>query len=247
MPAFPSYLRLLPLCLLTAGLLAGCSPTAFLAPPEPVAVSVPNIEAPNDIPPLDETAVATGDLLTPDLHVLARLRAAHQSWDGTPYRFGGASREGADCSGFVQRVFAENLRLALSRSTDTQVNEGREVAREDLRPGDLVFFRTGRRTRHVGIYMSGGRFLHSSTQRGVTIDRLSADYYERTYWTARRVMSDDHLMALAAEGQRPATAQAEAQTPRSTQTGRPAARPAAAPATERGSATSASVGRRAGW
>jgi hypothetical protein len=59
-----------------------------------------------------------------------------------------------------------------------------------LQPGDLVFFKTGRKTRHVGVYLSGDEFVHASSSSGVTISSLDTDYWQRTWWHARRVLPD---------------------------------------------------------
>jgi hypothetical protein len=241
-----------PLVLLLAGaLLAGCSATAPLAPaPPPVDAPLPRVEHGGDIFTIYEIPAGEEPAITPDVALLTRLHAAHQRWDGTPYRFGAASRDGTDCSGFVQRVFAETFGMALSRSTGTQVLEGEEISRDELRPGDLVFFQTGRRQRHVGIYLRNGHFLHASTQRGVTIDRLGAGYYDRTYWTARRVLSDDLVASLVPVGGAQA---AHTATPRSTT---PASRAQEPPARSGGvtfgavsapSGAAASGSRRSGW
>lgn len=115
--------------------------------------------------------------------------SAAESWLGVPYRFGGTTRDGVDCSAFVRAIYASAYDIALTRSTRTQVGEGVPVARNDLRTGDLVFFRTGRDRRHVGIYLDGGRMLHASSSKDrVLVDDFNADYFQRTYWTARRLL-----------------------------------------------------------
>ncbi len=121
--------------------------------------------------------------------VAGRFAEVEARWRGTPYRFGGTDRGGIDCSAFVQAAFAEAFGLGLTRTTRTQSREGKPVARKDLRVGDLVFFLTGRNRRHVGIWLGGERFLHASSRRGVTTDRL-AGFYARTYWMARRVLPE---------------------------------------------------------
>ena len=118
-----------------------------------------------------------------------KLRDATEDWLGIPYRYGGTTRDGIDCSAFVQAYMGEVLDLHLTRSTASQVEEGTEVAKADLRPGDLVFFRR-RGTRHVGVYLGEGEFIHASSSNGVIVSRLDEGYYERHYWTARRVLGD---------------------------------------------------------
>ncbi|WP_163558857.1 NlpC/P60 family protein [Halomonas sp. NO4] len=122
-----------------------------------------------------------------------RLRLAlldqHERWAGTPYRLGGSTQRGIDCSALVQRVFAEAFRLELPRTTGRQVQEGDPVARDALEVGDLVFFRPPGAYDHVGIYVGEGFFLHASTSQGVTLSRLDNAYWRRHYWQARRTLA----------------------------------------------------------
>jgi lipoprotein Spr len=120
--------------------------------------------------------------------VSATLRDAGRSWLGTPYRWGGQSRRGIDCSAFVRQFMLDNLGVDLPRATAGQQYEGVSVRKEDLLPGDLVFFRR-HSVRHVGVYLGGGEFIHASSSRGVTVSDLSEGYYEGAYWMARRVVS----------------------------------------------------------
>ncbi len=116
-----------------------------------------------------------------------RILAQHRRWQGTRYRLGGLSQGGIDCSELVYTTFREQFGLSLPRTTQEQVNVGRKVSRSRLRPGDLVFFKTGYRSRHVGIYIEGNRFLHASTSRGVTVSSLDNPYWHQHYWQARRL------------------------------------------------------------
>lgn len=116
-----------------------------------------------------------------------KLLQRYAAWEGTRYRIGGLSRKGIDCSGFVYLTYQELLGVDLPRSADLQASLGQEVAEKELRTGDLVFFKTGRRGRHVGIYLDGGRFMHASSTRGVTISSLDDRYWARKYWKATRL------------------------------------------------------------
>ncbi|WP_299236490.1 NlpC/P60 family protein [uncultured Halomonas sp.] len=129
----------------------------------------------------------------PPALVRQALLAQHERWEGTPYRLGGTSQHGVDCSALVQNVFAETFRLTLPRTTGEQVHEGRPVSRDELAPGDLVFFRPPGIYRHVGIYIGDGRFLHASSSRGVMISKLNNSYWRRYYWQARRALAPSHL------------------------------------------------------
>lgn len=102
------------------------------------------------------------------------------SYLGTPYLYGGNTREGLDCSGLTTNVYREVYGIALHRrSIDQYEKDVPETQTENLRQGDLVFFTTnGRGTcSHVGIYLKNGRFIHASSTRGVVVDDLSDTYY----------------------------------------------------------------------
>jgi len=108
---------------------------------------------------------------------------------GVPYRYGGTTSSGFDCSGFVMHVFAQNG-MSLPHSSRAQYDMGIPVDRADLAPADLVFFTTGGASRinHVGIYVGDGKFIHASTNKGITITSLSDDTYASDYVGARRVL-----------------------------------------------------------
>ncbi len=106
---------------------------------------------------------------------------------GTPYRFGGATPDAMDCSGFVQEVYRMGG-YRLPRLADQQFAATRPIAVEDLEPGDLVFFSTylpG--PSHVGIYLGQGRFLHASSSRGVTEDALDTEYFASRFLGGHRL------------------------------------------------------------
>lgn len=110
---------------------------------------------------------------------------------GTPYARGGTSLNGFDCSGFVQWTYRQ-VGLSLPRTAREQARVGLPVAREELRLGDIVAFRHPRRGYHTGIYMGGGKFIHSPrARRPVSYDSLDAPYFSRTYLGARRVLPAD--------------------------------------------------------
>jgi len=120
------------------------------------------------------------------LPLLVALRDYYSDWAGVPYRYGGTSRNGIDCSAFVKQAMATTRGLQLPRSTGGQARHGHRIARRDLRIGDLVFFHTGS-SQHVGIYVGNNRFMHASTKVGVTVSSLDNVYWRRHYWQARRI------------------------------------------------------------
>ncbi len=106
----------------------------------------------------------------------------------TGYRFGGKNPQaGLDCSGMVTYIFDQAVGLKVSGSAADIARGGREVGRDDLRPGDLVFFNTlNRPYSHVGIYIGDDRFVHAPNSNGrVRIDRLTDRYYAARYEAAR--------------------------------------------------------------
>jgi cell wall-associated NlpC family hydrolase len=115
------------------------------------------------------------------------LYRQYREWRGVRYRNGGLSREGVDCSGFVFVTYRDRFGIILPRSTKEQAGTGKRIKQKKLRPGDLVFFKTGFSTRHVGIYVGQRTFLHVSEKKGVTMTSLDNRYWSRRYWQSRRV------------------------------------------------------------
>ena len=111
----------------------------------------------------------------------------YNEWKNVKYKMGGVSKTGIDCSAFTQKIYKDKFGIELSRSTKTQVNEGIEVAKSELQPGDLVFFKTGKTDRHVGVYVGNNKFLHSSI-KGVQYTSLDKPFYKKNYWTSRRII-----------------------------------------------------------
>lgn len=115
---------------------------------------------------------------------------------GIKYRFGGNGPEtgGFDCSGLVKKIFSDALGVNLPRTAVQMAQMGEKVGRQDLKPGDLVFFNTMRRTfSHVGIYLGDSKFLHAPSAGGVVrVDDIDNAYWQRHFTGARRMVSDTH-------------------------------------------------------
>lgn len=113
-----------------------------------------------------------------------------KSWLGTPYKYGGHSKEGTDCSGFVMKVYLAVYNKKLPRSSKDQHAFCKKISKDKMKVGDLVFFATGNDKNvvsHVGIYIGNDEFIHASSNKGVVVSSLSQSYYVRTFVSAGRV------------------------------------------------------------
>jgi|AntRauTorcE11897_2_1112592.scaffolds.fasta_scaffold00090_25 cell wall-associated NlpC family hydrolase len=115
------------------------------------------------------------------------LQLAYNDWKGVPYVLGGLGYEGIDCSAFMQVVFEDYFSTLLPRTTLEQLSTGRSVKKQEITTGDMVFFKTGRKTYHVGVMVNEKEFLHASTSEGVKISPLDHPFWEETYLGIRRV------------------------------------------------------------
>lgn len=112
------------------------------------------------------------------------LYAESSLWLGVPYRGGGLSSKGVDCSGFAFLMYQKVYGKKIPRSTaDLSRMKMKKVSKNDLQTGDFVFFATSSKNKinHVGIYLKDGYFVHASTSKGVIVSHLYEDYYRRTW------------------------------------------------------------------
>lgn len=137
-----------------------------------------------------------------------RLRDAIRYYLGTEYRYGGTSKDGLDCSGFVMMTY-QRAGIKIPRTSELQYQQGKTVSPESLRYGDLVFFNNYCYSKysyatasilsgvfpkieqpcHVGIYIGDGRFIHSTaSQRGVTVSNINSDCWKRSLIGVRRYL-----------------------------------------------------------
>ena len=125
-----------------------------------------------------------------DPHFEKKLRNEYRRWLGTRHRLGGNDRNGIDCSGFVQAVYRNAFQINLPRTTVGQVKQGQPVGFQDMRIGDLVFFKAPDTPRHVGIYLGKSQFVHASKSSGVTVSPIDRYYWKPHFWAARRILTD---------------------------------------------------------
>lgn len=110
-------------------------------------------------------------------------------WMGVPYRYGGSSKDGTDCSGFIGQVYPQVYGVPVPRTTTAIFNATRQLRMEDTRDGDLVFFRINApAVSHAGIYLCAGYFIHASTSKGVMISNLNEAYWKKYYAGAGRMV-----------------------------------------------------------
>jgi cell wall-associated NlpC family hydrolase len=141
-----------------------------------------------------DTTPASGDapaspLVSAPASRVSALFSDVRQYFGIRYRFGGTTPAGFDCSGFVRFMFGKVFDMQLPRSSREMSAIGMKVDRNELKPGDLVFFQNARnRINHVGIFVGNGLFVHSSLSKGITSDRLSENYYDKRFATGVRIL-----------------------------------------------------------
>jgi cell wall-associated NlpC family hydrolase len=110
-----------------------------------------------------------------------------KNYIGTPYKYGGTSPKGFDCSGFVGYSY-KKVGKSLPRTTASIYKKGKKVKKANLQKGDLIFFETYKKgASHVGIYIGSNQFIHSSSSKGVKVDKLSNSYWKTKYYGAKRI------------------------------------------------------------
>ena len=103
-------------------------------------------------------------------------------WYGVPYKYGGTSKSGADCSGFIGQLYSNVYHKSLPRTTKEIDEACSKVSKSSLSEGDLVFFDINKKkSSHVGVYLQNNKFVHASTSKGVIISDLNNPYYQKTF------------------------------------------------------------------
>ena len=157
-------------------LMIACSST----PEKQQGLYITNLKVPTTSKPLSAEQSA----------IYKKLNMHYQNWRGTPYRLGGMQKDGIDCSGFVHVAFRDAFGINLPRSTEALAQEGNKINKNQLKVGDLVFFKTGRKQNHVGIYVGNKHFIHASTSNGVMKSNLTNPYWIKHYWKSTRLITN---------------------------------------------------------
>lgn len=134
--------------------------------------------------------VASDPSLSNDPKISDALVSTARTWLGTPYRYGGQTKKGTDCSGMLMVIYKDVANLSLPRNSAEQRNYCLDINRRSLQPGDLVFFSSstrGGKVSHVGMYVGGGKIIHASSSRGVIESSLDEKYYKNHYHSSGRV------------------------------------------------------------
>ena len=108
-------------------------------------------------------------------------------WFGIPYRYGGSTRKGIDCSAFACQLMSSVYAVSMPRTSRDQYDNCQRISKKNLHEGDLVFFNTTGRISHVGVYIGNNKFAHASTSSGVTISDLDDYYFLKRYAGAGRI------------------------------------------------------------
>jgi lipoprotein Spr len=143
----------------------------------------------------DEEESLAKDYLSQIMHVAVSATSNMKlfnfvyEWIGTPYRFGGSTKKGIDCSAFTKQLYNQVFNLDIKRSSRDIFSMVSPVGKDELKEGDLVFFKIHSRSiSHIGIYLGNNRFAHASS-KGVSVSSLDDDYYSRYFYKGGRVLA----------------------------------------------------------
>jgi lipoprotein Spr len=156
--------------------------------------TVPNTTQESDKPADDQDKSLVKDYLSQIMGVAlsttsnVKLFQFVYDWIGTPYRFGGSSKKGIDCSAFTKELYSKVFNLDIQRNSRDIFSMVSPVKKDELKEGDLVFFKIHSRSiSHVGIYLGNNKFAHASN-KGVSINNLDDDYYSRYFYRGGRLL-----------------------------------------------------------
>ena len=110
-----------------------------------------------------------------------KLIQSYKNWKGTKYKLGGDSTEGIDCSGLTRRIYREVFGIELPRNSREQVKRGIKISKENLKPGDIVYFTPEGTGSHTAVYLGETLFINASSQKGVVLTTLENDYWKKYF------------------------------------------------------------------
>lgn len=116
-------------------------------------------------------------------------------WYGTPYKLGGTTKSGVDCSAFTQFLFAAVYGISIARTAREQYNQTNRISRTQLKEGDLIFFNTRGGISHVGVYLQNNKFVHASTSGGVMISDVFDDYWAKKFVGVGRLKNQEEVVS----------------------------------------------------
>lgn len=153
-----------------------------------VKTTAPDFPSQGNIETASSLQIKYAQLLNTDVEQVQNIPLYQNidEWYGTPYKYGGSTKNGIDCSAFVQVIFVSAFGATLPRTAREQYNSSRHISRTELQEGDLLFFNTMGGVSHVGIYLQNNKFVHASVS-GVTISDMFEPYYVRHFVAAGRV------------------------------------------------------------
>lgn len=122
-----------------------------------------------------------------DIILKNKLFDSFNSWKGTKYRLGGTNSHGIDCSALTREVFLDVFGYELPRVSYDQVKKGRRIQRNDLKPGDIVYFRPNNTGSHVAVYIGNSLFINASSSQGVVLSSLNNSYWGKYFRYGVRV------------------------------------------------------------
>ncbi|CRK85874.1 Murein DD-endopeptidase MepS/Murein LD-carboxypeptidase [Candidatus Providencia siddallii] len=124
------------------------------------------------------------------INTKSKIMNQYINWKNVIYRLGGTTKNGIDCSSFVQRTFFDQFGIHIPRTTSEQEFLGKRVKLKSLEAGDIVLFRINNTMKHVGIYIDNGKFVHVSSSNGVVISKITNSYWSKRYYTGRRIINN---------------------------------------------------------
>lgn len=108
-------------------------------------------------------------------------------WYGVPYKYGGQSKSGVDCSGFINALYSDVYNKMIPRTASAIADEAKSISKSRINEGDIVIFNIqGKKHSHVGVYLLNGKFVHASSSKGLIISDLNTPYYQKAYSQAGR-------------------------------------------------------------